>query len=100
MNGYINHSLSLKETERFIAHVRECPACYEELETYFTVSMAIQHLDGELGGTMNMKRLLEQDLKKREWRVTNWKVQRFIGLLFLCGGVGALLALFGWLFLF
>ena len=99
VNGYINGSWSLKETERFIAHIKECSACYEELETYFIVSTAMQHLDGELGGTMNMKRLLEQDLKRREWRITKHNIQKFLMLILLCGGVCMVLALFGWLFL-
>ena len=45
VNAYIDGSISDAELEQFIAHVRSCQSCMEELETYFTVDYALQALN-------------------------------------------------------
>lgn len=100
---YINKTLTLEELDAFITHVKKCPDCYEELETYFTVSAAIHHLDGgmdsEFDSTMNMNHLLEMDLKQRESAVRHGKIRKklafFIGFAAIC----VLMVLVFWIFL-
>ncbi|MGI6069664.1 MAG: anti-sigma factor family protein [Blautia sp.] len=98
---YIDHDLNLDELEEFIAHVKGCSSCYDELETYFTVSTAISHLDGdmdeELGTSMDMSRLLQQDLKKREFMVKNRRIKKMLGIFLCCFIVCVLTALALWI---
>ena len=36
---FIDHSLSMNELEGFLDHIELCPSCYDELETYFILSL-------------------------------------------------------------
>lgn len=100
---YISHNLTLDELEEFISHIKGCPGCYDELETYFTVSTAIQHLDGDLDGElesiMDMSRLLQLDLKKREGMIRNHRIKKMLGLFLGCFAVCVLTALALWFFI-
>ncbi len=64
--AYLNGSLSADELEEFLAHVRGCSACYEELEIFFMIDRAIHYLDTENGHSFNLRELLEEDLKEKE----------------------------------
>lgn len=46
---YINHQLDEVQLEQFLKHVRSCPACREELEIYYTVSVGLKQLDSGNG---------------------------------------------------
>ena len=100
---YIRHTLTLDELEEFLSHVQNCPACYEELETYFTVSTAMQHLDGGIDerfeSSMDMHKLLEQDLKRSENYVHHCRLRRRLMTFLLSLAVCALFAVIIWLFL-
>ena len=48
VNRYIEHDLSVDELENFLEHVENCPSCYDELETYFIVHAAMQHLEEDI----------------------------------------------------
>ena len=64
VNAYINRTLPLDQLEEFINHVRSCSSCYEELETYYIVHFAIQHLEDENkenNVTLDMYKMLKQD---------------------------------------
>ena len=58
IDAYINDSLSIKETEEFLAHIRECPECYDELETYYTINVGTKYLENE-----NMEKLVILNMK-------------------------------------
>ena len=45
IDDYINDSLSCKETEEFLEHIRQCPDCYDELETYYTINLVPTLID-------------------------------------------------------
>ena len=66
---YINRSLPSQKMEEFIAHVRSCPSCYDELETYFIVDEALNQLSEEGETELDFKKLLDQDLKRSERRL-------------------------------
>ena len=34
IEAYIHNKMSYRELEDFLEHVKECPDCYDELETY------------------------------------------------------------------
>lgn len=58
---YIQDELTDRELEEFLEHVETCPACQEELEIYFMVSLGLRQLD-EGSGSFNMKQELEEIL--------------------------------------
>lgn len=64
--NYINGTLSSREMENFIAHIRACPVCYEELETYFTIHLAVATLDEGKPDFYNFSGKLEKDLQQKE----------------------------------
>lgn len=97
VNAYINRTLPVEQLEDFIKHVRSCPSCYEELETYYIVHFAIRHLDDEDGENMtfDMHKMLEQDLHNREHYVHRRKIRKvlhvFLRVIFLLLVLGLLI---------
>ncbi|HIU77772.1 MAG TPA: zf-HC2 domain-containing protein [Candidatus Pelethocola excrementipullorum] len=63
---YLNNDLKAKELESFITHVRSCPDCYEELETYFIIKLATQVLEDSADLSYDIKSMLQQDLAEKE----------------------------------
>ena len=63
---YVKGHLPEKELEAFLTHIRHCPACYEELETYFIVNRAMSYFDDEEQNSYNLTGLLERDLREKE----------------------------------
>lgn len=63
---YLSDHLKAKELESFITHVRSCPDCYEELETYFIINLATQVLDDSAELSYDIKGMLQQDLAEKE----------------------------------
>ena len=67
VSEYINRTLPPLKLEEFVVHVRNCPSCYDELETYFIVDEVMNQLsDEDQETTLDFKELLEQDLKRSE----------------------------------
>lgn len=66
IDAYINDSLSCKETEEFLEHIRECPECYDELETYYTINVGTKYLENENMGSYNIPRMLKENLREKE----------------------------------
>lgn len=65
---YIDHKLRPQKLKAFISHVKKCPSCYEELETYFIIHYAIKYLD-EDHDSYNMKAMLAEDIRKNEKQI-------------------------------
>lgn len=87
---YIAGKLAPKELEEFIRHVEECRECYDELETYFMLSVALEHLDESQGLSYDLRTMLAEDLKEKKHRLSRRK-RRIIGwLIFCCLGITAL----------
>lgn len=63
---YIENRLQPRELEAFIEHIKQCPSCYDELETYYIVSRAVQYLDDEKQDTYNIMELLKRDIRMKE----------------------------------
>lgn len=79
VTDYINGKMELKELEDFIAHVKVCSSCYDELQTYYTVYFAMEHFEnGENTPSFNMNQVLVEDLKQQEHYIKYEKLKRFI----------------------
>lgn len=66
LQPYVQGTLQDKELENFIAHIEECPACYDELETYFIINHAIRYLDDAETKSYDLKDLLKKDIVERK----------------------------------
>lgn len=96
VNRYMNHTLSVEETEEFLNHIQKCSSCYDELETYFIVHEALQQLAEDEGETaLDFRKLLGQDIRRARRHIRTVKAKRFLGefavLLFLAFLAGFLL---------
>lgn len=78
---YINHTLSIDELEDFLEHVESCSSCYDELETYFIVHEAMMQLDEEGDAVLDLRHLLEQDIKKSRHYIYKKRAERAISVL-------------------
>ncbi len=72
VNDYLSGNMDDPTCQAFIGHVKGCPSCYEELETYYTIDRVLSYLED--GGdnesqSYNMRKLLTDDLKKNEKRI-------------------------------
>lgn len=60
---YIDEQLCDKDLRSFVNHIKECPECREELETYYIVYKGLMQLDEQEELPMNIMEALEEDLE-------------------------------------
>ena len=60
---YIEEQLCDKDLKKFISHIKECPECMEELETYYIVYKGLMQLDNQEELPMNIIEALNEDLE-------------------------------------
>lgn len=86
IDAYINHKLNGRELEEFLEHVESCRECYDELETYYIISVGMRYLEEENLESYNIPRMLQENLHTRERQVKRRNVIRktavFLGVLF------------------
>ena len=64
---YIKNELTDDQIKAFISHVRSCPSCYEELETYYTIYTTLDVLDQDKAAEgYDFSGQLEEDLLRKE----------------------------------
>lgn len=68
---YIEGQLRDKELRRFVRHVKECPDCREELETYYIVYKGLKQLDEKEELSMNIIEALNEDLENSGHHLRN-----------------------------
>jgi hypothetical protein len=81
VTSYIEGTLTDQECIDFLKHVKKCPACHEELETYFIVDYALQFLDEEGSDrSFDMQKVLKDDIRWNETRILKTRMIRGITL--------------------
>lgn len=60
---YIEGQLCDSELRRFVSHIKECPDCREELETYYIVYKGLMQLDEKEELSMNIIEALNEELE-------------------------------------
>ena len=65
VQDYIKDRIPPKKLGEFIEHTCNCPSCYDELETYYTIHFAMKYLDEDRQSSYNIKDMLRVDLKKK-----------------------------------
>lgn len=89
---YIKGTLPSRELENFISHIRKCPVCHEELETYFTIHLAVATLDNDKPDFYNFSGKLEKDIEEKEHMLRRGRMaRRFL----IVSALILLLAVFG-----
>ena len=68
---YIDGQLSDKDLRRFVDHIKECPDCREELETYYIVYKGLMQLDEKEELPMNIIEALNEDMAVSEQHLRN-----------------------------
>ena len=93
---YIAGKLSDRECAAFIAHVRGCSSCYDELETYFTIDYALRPGEEDTAGkSFDMKRVIEANLSDTEDRLRRARTAgRFMNAFTLIAEAGLLVVAF------
>lgn len=83
IEAYIHDKMSYRELEDFLEHIKKCPDCYDELETYYTITVGMKYLEEERLEAYNIPHMLKEDLRKKE-RYVRW-VHAITGTLFAIG---------------
>lgn len=86
---YINNEMSVQEVEEFLAHIRGCRECYEELEVYYTIYAGLAQLDSD-SDNFDMHNLLESALKSSQNRV---RAHKNFDIFYVVSQVAAVLSL-------
>lgn len=73
MDRFVNHNMTTKELADFLEHIDSCPSCYEELETYYTVAIALHYLEKNDGEGYNIPLRLQHNLQEARNRVRREK---------------------------
>lgn len=68
---YIRDELDHAQLRAFTAHIRKCPDCREELETYYIVYKGLMQLDEKEELPMNIIEALNEDLHLSEQYLKN-----------------------------
>ncbi len=87
---FIKDELSMTELEGFLAHVKECPECREELEVYYALLTAIKLLDEDKEMSNNFTEELDRKIRSCEEHIRKNKlnkVKRRIVFAFVVVGV-------------
>lgn len=76
VQAYIRNEIPPRKLEEFIEHVNQCPSCYDELETYYTIYFAIKYLDEDKHTSYNIKNMLNENMKKKLAQVKRQRRQK------------------------
>lgn len=66
IKNYISDSMNKRDMEAFLGHIKECPDCYDELETYYTIHAGIKYLEEPRTGSYNIAEMFEEDIALKE----------------------------------
>lgn len=70
---FLNNSMELKEQQKFIAHVKECQDCYEELEIMYMLAEGLAELEKENDVSFNFKNMLGKKLKLAQQQCEHYR---------------------------
>lgn len=73
---YINNDLSFKEKENFIAHLKTCDNCRDELEIYYIVMTSLRQMDNNNEVTNDFKSSFENNIRNSEKELVRRRYER------------------------
>jgi hypothetical protein len=78
VSGFIDGTLSDRQTAAFIDHIRKCPDCYDELETYFIIDYTLKYLDDAKDRSFNVRQILRDLIRRREHEIRRNAIFRIL----------------------
>lgn len=74
IKNYITNSMNLRDMETFLGHIKECPDCYDELETYYTIHAGIKYLEEDRTESYNIAEMFEADIAQKEKNIRRYRI--------------------------
>lgn len=74
---YIHYQLGEEELEAFLHHIKNCDACREELEIYYTVAVGLQQLDSGTGA-YDITGALEESIELAALKVRTVRLRKVV----------------------
>lgn len=99
---FLNDSMDLKEQQKFIAHVRECQDCYEELEIMYMLAEGLTELEEENDASFNFKNMLGKKMKLAQQQCERYRRYMDLRMILLSGMyvavvIGMVVQIYEWL---
>ena len=89
---YIRDELGDEQILPFISHVRECRACYDELEIYYTIHHMLEAEEEIDENAFHIRQRIEEDFEQHLGRIKKEKRKRALQYVLIAVGI---LLLFG-----
>ena len=82
---YLDGRLAGRQLEHFLDHIRQCPDCYEELETNYMVKKTVRYLDegNASADSFDFVPMLEKDMEEQEENIRRKKAIHSLQLVIL-----------------
>ncbi len=99
---FLNNNMELTEQQRFVAHVRECNDCYEELEIMYMLAEGLKELENESSNSFNFKNMLDKKLKLAQAQCERHRSYMqikalILGTMYGVTAIGIVIQIFEWL---
>ncbi|MDO4620921.1 MAG: zf-HC2 domain-containing protein [Lachnospiraceae bacterium] len=89
---FLDDELDDHDCASFLNHVRSCPRCMEELETFFMITYALEYLDDESNRSFDIKELLRERLYRSDRKLSRHQLfSFFLWMLIIALGVAIVL---------
>ncbi|MEE3420212.1 MAG: zf-HC2 domain-containing protein [Lachnospiraceae bacterium] len=75
---FIEDELPDDDAAVFLDHIRRCPDCYDELETYFIVDYSLHFLDNDNDASYDLKRLLRERIRAKERELNRRRILKIL----------------------
>ncbi len=67
--AFAEDELDDRDLSSVLSHIRTCSSCYEELKTAYLISYAIQYMDHDRSGSLDIDTLMKDKIRKCELRL-------------------------------
>lgn len=99
---FLNGDMPIREQEQFIAHVRTCTDCHEELEIMYMLAEGLRELENGSDTSFNFKHMLDKKLKTAQFQCERYnsfmKVKGLIlGTMYAVTAIGIVIQIFQWI---
>lgn len=99
---FLDSTMPVEEQEEFIAHVRVCDDCHEELEIMYMLAEGLEELENGTDNSYNFKRMLDGKLKKMQLSCdrhnTFLKIKELVlGIMYGVVVIGAIIQILEWM---
>lgn len=68
MPQFIDESMDESDYDDFVNHVKECPACKDELEIHYMIQVGLERIETDSGKSFDIPKELESQLIRYEER--------------------------------